>query len=176
MASRPVHPSVTPLASALTGASRALQSTLSTISTHPPPPNAPPKGVAAQYARCQSAADRATLAGATIQASLISLADAMLILRAAAQTIAGNKDFDANVPVPIDLLDLMDHGEVNPEVYGRELLRRTLALRRGVRRRRVVMAQVKEVLERGIEERERAMEGELKINIKRKRDEPAINP
>ena len=80
------------------------------------------------------------------------------------------------MPVPIDLLDLMDHGEVNPEVYGRELLRRTLALRRGVRRRRVVMAQVKEVLERGIEERERAMEGELKINIKRKRDEPAINP
>jgi hypothetical protein len=162
---KPLHPELPALNTAILTSLRILQSTLTTIQQHPPPPNAPPRGVAAQYAHCANAGEHAAMAGSAIQSSLIALSDSSLDLRAVTSKLAtapldAESGIDLNVPIPVDLLDLMDHGNINPELYGQELLRRTLALRRGVRRRKTVMDQVRDGIREGIREREEKIKQE----------------
>lgn len=77
-----------------------------------------------------------------------------------------------NCPIPLDLLDLMDHGNgLNPECFTRGLLREALSQLAGLRRRKVALEMLGSAIQSGLNRNDATKEPAKKSPSKRPREE-----
>lgn len=78
-------------------------------------------------------------------------------------------------PVPINLLDLLDHGGgLNPDCFSRGLLRESLGQLKGLRRRKLALKMLGEAVHSGLNKKQSASGGDVEQDdsaTKRKREE-----
>lgn len=86
--------------------------------------------------------------------------------------------------IPLDLLDLLDHGGgINPDCFSRALLKEALGQLAGLKRRKLALEMLGAAVESGLKKREREERRKIKgnsgsspENLKRKRSEDSTSP